>query len=121
MAQIRLPLPVQRAMKKLGQDISDSRRRRRIPTALMAERADISRATLAKIERGSVSVSMGAYACVLFVLGMTSRLHDLMDANHDLVGRSLEEENLPKRIRMSGMKKARESDREALHSKPGTP
>jgi hypothetical protein len=31
-----LPIPVQKALRKLGQDISDARRRRRIPTPLMA-------------------------------------------------------------------------------------
>ena len=65
--------------------------------ALMAERAGMSR----KIEKGDPGVSLGGYASVLFVLGLTDRLHDLVDANHDLVGRQLEEESLPKRIRLS--------------------
>lgn len=95
-----LPIPVKKALFKLGQDISDSRRRRRIPVALMAERADLSRSTLAKIEKGDPTVSLGGYATVLFVLGMTERLADLADATHDLVGRRLEEESLPKRIRL---------------------
>lgn len=93
-----LPFPVQKALHKLGQDINDARRRRRIPMALMAERADIAKATLAKIEKGDSSVSMGGYASVLFVLGLTDRLKDLVDAHHDLVGRELETEMLPKRI-----------------------
>jgi transcriptional regulator with XRE-family HTH domain len=91
---------VKKALKKLGQDISAARRRRRIPTALMAERACISRMTLAKVEKGNTAVSFGIYASVLFVLGLTSRIADLADSNHDLVGRSLEEERLPKRIRL---------------------
>ena len=49
--------------------------------AIMAERAGISRATLAKIERGDSSVSLGGYASVIFVLGLTNRLRDLLDAN----------------------------------------
>ncbi|MCE3254890.1 MAG: hypothetical protein K0R25_384 [Rickettsiaceae bacterium] len=93
------PLPVSRALRKTGQDISEARRRRRIPTELMAERAGISRGTLAKIEKGDPTTSMGNYASVLFVLGMISRISDLVDANHDLVGRQIDEENLPKRIR----------------------
>ncbi len=100
-AKAILPIPVQKALRKLGQDISDSRRRRRISTELMAERAYLSRATLAKIEKGDPSVSLGGYASVLFVLGLTDRLKDLVDANYDLVGRALEEEHLPKRIRLS--------------------
>lgn len=67
----------------------------------MAERADISRTTMGKIEKGDAATSMGGYASVLFVLGMTERLNDLVDAAHDLTGRQLEEENLPKRVRLS--------------------
>jgi transcriptional regulator with XRE-family HTH domain len=96
-----LPIPVKRALTKLGADIRDARRRRRIPTALMAERAGISRMTLHKIERGDSGVSMGSYATVLFVLGMAGRLNDLADPRYDEVGLSLEEEFLPKRIRLA--------------------
>jgi hypothetical protein len=42
---------------------------------------------------------MGIYATVLFVLGLTERLGDLADAKIDTVGRELEEEHLPQRIR----------------------
>lgn len=66
----------------------------------MAERADLSRSTLSKIEKGDPSVSLGGYATVLFVLGLTEHLSNLADANFDTIGRMLEEENLPKRIRL---------------------
>jgi len=88
-------------MRKLGQDIRDARRRRRIPVAIMAQRASISRVTLFKLERGEAGVAMGTYATVLFVLGMVDRLEDLADATHDAVGLALEEERLPQRIRRS--------------------
>lgn len=94
-----LPIPVIKALQKMGQDISEARRRRRIAMELMAQRAGISRSTLAKIEKGDPATSIGNYVSVLFVLGMTSRIGDLVDANHDLVGRQIDEENLPKRIR----------------------
>lgn len=97
---MKLPLPVKRALSKLGSDLRDARRRRRIPTALMAERAGISRMTLNKLESGDPGVSMGSYATVLFVLGMTARLDQLADPRHDSVGLSLEEEHLPQRIRL---------------------
>lgn len=93
-----LPIPVNRALRKLGQDLSDARRRRRIPVALMAERAAINRMTLYKIERGEPGVSMGSYATVLFVLGLIEPLSGMADAKNDPVGLALEEERLPKRI-----------------------
>ncbi len=98
--QAALPIPVRRALRKLGTDIRDARRRRRIPTAIMAERAFISRMTLNRVEKGDSGVSLGIYATVLFVLGMTDRLAELADPRHDAVGLSLEGERLPQRIRI---------------------
>jgi len=106
-SSIALPLPVRRVLRKLGQDIKDARRRRRIPTAILAERASISRATLVKIEKGDPSVALGLYATVLFALNLANRLADLADVKNDAVGLQLEEENLPQRIRVGRTKGAR--------------
>jgi transcriptional regulator with XRE-family HTH domain len=97
-----LPLPVKRALAKLGADIRSARLRRRISTTIMAGRAFITRTTLLKVEHGDPGVSLGIYATVLFVLGLTPRLADLADARADETGLQLEEERLPKRIRQSG-------------------
>lgn len=93
-----LPIPVKKALRKLGNDIRNARRRRRITMALTAERALISRTTLTKVEKGDPAVSLGIYASVIFVLGLVSHLANLLDA--DELGRVLEEENLPERIRL---------------------
>ena len=100
-----LPIPVLRALRKLGQDIRDARRRRRIPTTVMAERASISRTTLNKVEKGDPGVALGNYANVLFVLGLTERLSGLADVRTDDLGLELEEERLPQRIRRSRQSK----------------
>lgn len=94
-----LPLPVRRALRKLGRDIRDARLRRRIPAALLAERASISRTTLHKLEKGEPGVSIGIVATVLFALGMSDRLAELADIRHDERGLALDEERLPQRIR----------------------
>lgn len=107
-SQAALPIPVKRALYKLGADIRDARRRRRISTQIMAERAFISRMTLNKVEKGDPSVSMGTYATVLFVLGMTERLSELADPSQDHVGLMLESEQLPKRIRRSQSKREKD-------------
>jgi len=99
-----LPIPVIKTLRKVGQDINDARRRRRITIKLMAERASLSRATIGKIEKGDQTTSMGGYASVLFVLGMEDRLNDLVDSVHDLVGRRLEDEKLPQRVRIPNRK-----------------
>jgi transcriptional regulator with XRE-family HTH domain len=95
----QIPIPVQRILAQLGEDIRNARRRRRIATQVMAERASITRPTLAKVEHGDARVSMGIYATVLFVLGMLDRLGQVASATQDNVGMDLEDEILPKRIR----------------------
>lgn len=101
------PIPVRRALRKLGEDLCNARKKRRIPMRIAAERASISRATLSKIERGEEGVSLGAYARILFILGMIRRLEELVDAGSDRLGLDLEEENLPKRIRLPRQKRER--------------
>jgi transcriptional regulator with XRE-family HTH domain len=98
--KLYLPLQAKNALEKLGSDIRDARRRRRITMALLAERARITPDTLKQIERGNPSTSIGGYASVLYSLGMTDRLRDIADARHDFTGQRMEEENLPKRVRM---------------------
>ncbi len=94
-----LPIKVQRALRKLGADIRDARKRRRIPVRVMAERALISPTTLTKIERGEPGTAIGFYAAVLFVLDLSHRLGEIVDASTDELGLSLEAEELPERIR----------------------
>ncbi len=103
------PIPVIRTLAKLGRDIRNARKRRRIPVAILAERASISRTTLNKLEKGDPGVSLGIFATVLFVLGMIDRLSNLVDSSHDTVGLDLEEERLPQRIRLPQRKTSKPS------------
>ena len=96
---IDLPFPAQFALKKLGKDINNARRRRRISKSMMAERAGIAINTLSKVEEGNSGTSMAAWVSVLFVLGLTENLQDICDLKNDTTGIMLEEEHLPKRIR----------------------
>ena len=93
-----LPLPVQRVLRKLGGDIREARLRRRIQTAVMADRVQVSRPTLWKLEQGDPSVGIGTYATALYVLGMVDRLAEVADIGNDPVGRQLASEALPQRI-----------------------
>ena len=93
-----LLIPVKSGLRKLGSDIRDARLRRRIPSAVMAQRAFISRTTLVKVEKGDSGVGIGTYAAVLHALGMLDKLRDLASVKTDEIGLALEEERLPKRI-----------------------
>jgi DNA-binding XRE family transcriptional regulator len=106
-SSVVLPLPVRRALHKLGQDIRDARRRRRIPVSIAAQRASVSKNTLLNIEKGDPAVAIGLYATVLFVLGMVGRLADIADLKEDAIGRQLEDEQLPQRIRAATKKRSK--------------
>ena len=93
-------ISVRQSLRKLGDDIRQARLRRRIPMQLLAERAMISRGTLDKIQRGDPSVAMGSYASVFFALGFKTPFTSLLDIVNDPVGLALEEQSLPKRVRL---------------------
>jgi transcriptional regulator with XRE-family HTH domain len=84
---------VERRLAQMGEQIKLARLRRRISVKLVAERANISRSTLWAIEKGSSSVSMGAYASVLLAIGIVDDL--LLIAKDDVLGRKLQDLNLP--------------------------
>ena len=95
-----LPRSAREALFKLGEDMAVARKKRRISTVSMAQRAFISRQTLYKLERGDPSVSMGIYAAVLAILGLEDGLGDIADRREDNIGLDLDEDNLPDRIRL---------------------
>ncbi|MBM3856173.1 MAG: helix-turn-helix transcriptional regulator [Verrucomicrobia bacterium] len=95
-----MPPAVRRSLTKLGQDIANARRRRHLTGAMMAERMGVAPNTYRRIEHGDPAVMMGAYAMALFVLGFGGPLGELADVRRDDVGLQLEEERLPKRVRI---------------------
>ncbi len=92
------PAAVRRALRKLGADIQDARRR--LPMAVVAERAFTSRSTLQKIEAGDSGVSIGIYAGVLQALGLLEGLSQIADIGNDSVGQALASAELPKHVHL---------------------
>ena len=85
-------------LSTVGEQIKLARLRRNLSVELVAERADISRATLWKVEKGDKSVAIGIYAAVLHALnGMDKDL--LFIAKDDVLGRTIQDLNLTVRRR----------------------
>lgn len=84
-------------LKELGENIKLARLRRKFSTAQVSERANISRPTLLAIEKGSESVSMGAYLQVLVVLGLEKDI--VFVAQDDALGRKIQDANLITKVR----------------------
>ena len=67
---VTLMSDAEQVLRKMGARIKKARLRRNIRLELLAERAGISKGTLSAIEKGVPTVSIGAYAAVLFLLGL---------------------------------------------------
>ena len=97
-AVILLTPRIARSLVKLGRDIDVARKKRRLTIAALCERAGISAPLYARLVAGAPGTSVGAYAMVLFALGMGTPFDSLMDAAMDDAGLLLEEERLPRRV-----------------------
>lgn len=95
-----LPLPVSRALEKLGRDISFARRRRQMPQSMLAERIGVSVMTVRRMEAGSPTIAMQTLARALHVFGELERLKQLLDSSEDSIGLALMDEKLPQRVRL---------------------
>jgi DNA-binding XRE family transcriptional regulator len=95
-----LPMPLRRSLAQFGHDLAVARRKRHLTVAMMAERTGLANGTYLRIEKGDPSAAMGAYAMALFVLGFGEVFSNLLDARRDEEGLLLDEERLPKRVRI---------------------
>ena len=92
-----LPPQSLRAIGQLGKNIALARRRRKLPQRLMAERMLVSVQTLQRLEAGDPTVGLAVLASALLVLGMTSRLAELVAPESDSAGISEDLARLPKK------------------------
>lgn len=60
----------QQVLEKMGANIKKARLRRNISVEYLVEHVLISADTITAIEKGASTVSIGAYAAVLFALGL---------------------------------------------------
>jgi DNA-binding XRE family transcriptional regulator len=82
----------QKVLEQVGENIKLARKRRKLTTIQVSERAGIDRSTLYQIEKGNGSVSMAAYFNTLRVLGLQDDLLKL--AADDSYGRRLQDLSL---------------------------
>ncbi|HUH75601.1 MAG TPA: helix-turn-helix transcriptional regulator [Chitinophagales bacterium] len=91
--QIIFPKYIQ-LLEEMGENLKLSRKRRKLTTIQVAERAGIARSTLYLIEKGDGSVAFGAYFNVLRVLGLQEDILKL--GSDDELGRKLQDLELLK-------------------------
>lgn len=77
----------------LGERLRFARLRRKLTTSVVALRCDVSRPTLAKMERGDPSVTFGNYLRLLSIYGLEGDTSQI--AANDVLGRRLQDLELP--------------------------
>ena len=82
----------QQILTSLGENVKLARKRRKLTTVQVAERAGIDRSTFYQIEKGNPRVSLGAYFNVFRVLGLQDDFLKL--AADDQQGRLLQDMQL---------------------------
>jgi transcriptional regulator with XRE-family HTH domain len=93
------PLAVGRALRVLGEHVSNWRKLNRLTAAQVAERANISRETLRAIEQGKGTASTENLLRVLRIVGIMDSVVAAADPYRTDVGRLRMDEVLPKRVR----------------------
>lgn len=95
----KMPRKLEQKMQVLGEQIKLARLRRNLSIAQVAERATCSPLTVARVEKGLPTVSIGIYARVLYALQLDDDL--LLIAKEDALGRNLQDLSLKHRQRAS--------------------
>jgi transcriptional regulator with XRE-family HTH domain len=93
------PPPVARAIREVAADISTWRKLRGLTQVQLADRADVSRDTLVRLEGGDGGVSLENLLRVLRALGVLDSLPRALDPYETDVGRLRSGERLPQRVR----------------------
>jgi transcriptional regulator with XRE-family HTH domain len=82
----------ERALAQVGEQFKLARLRRKLSMEQVAERANIAKSTLWRIENGDPGVSIGNYLHVLIVFGLENDLFSL--ALDDIMGRKIQDAGL---------------------------
>jgi ribosome-binding protein aMBF1 (putative translation factor) len=94
-----IPLPVERALRRVGHNVALARRRRHLSQEALAERIGASVNTVRRMEDGHPGTALQHVARALQVFGELDKFENLMDTAQDSVGLALMDEKLPQRIR----------------------
>jgi transcriptional regulator with XRE-family HTH domain len=91
-----VPASVEKILLQLGRNIHTARLRRKMRLSDLAERAGVSRYTMADVEKGKSTTSIASYVSALWILGLADSLLNVADPLHDEEGKALESARAPK-------------------------
>lgn len=94
----RTPVPVSRALRRIGEDLATWRKLRQLTVEEVADRAGVGRSTVLRLEVGQGS-SLENMLRVARALGVLESLSGALDPHSSDVGRLRADEILPTRVR----------------------
>ncbi len=101
----RPPVAVARALRAIGGDVVVWRKLRGLTQAQLADRADVSRSTLQRLERADGAISLENTLRILRALGILESVARAVDPYESEVGRLRADEQLPQRVRPRDLKR----------------
>lgn len=96
-----MPLVVDQAIRRLGQNIARARIRRSMKQADLAKKTGLALGTLKRVEQGSPTTAISAYFTALWALGLEREFENLGSPDRDEEGKTLELARQPKRVHSS--------------------
>jgi len=94
-----VPSSIRRALRDVADDVVTWRKLRGLTQAQLADRSDVSRGTVGRLEGGDGGVSLENLLRVLRSLGVLDGVVEALDPYETDVGRMRSDEQLPQRVR----------------------
>lgn len=92
-------IAVRRGLREIGEHVQAWRKLRGMTQAQLAERADVARTTVIRLERDEGSVSLESALKIMNALGVLGNLTSALDPYSTDLGRVRSSEKLPERVR----------------------
>ena len=93
-----MPDSLKKAIQVFGNDLSAARKARRMSQQALAERMNIGRRTIIRMEQGDPAVSMSVYAGAAWIMGLENQILNALAPEHDPVQVRAGRFALPKRV-----------------------
>ena len=90
---------VEELLQHVGKNIRTARSRRNLTILELANRVHVDERTISRLEKGDPSINFKNLVTVLMVFGLEDSVFDIAHPNADEVGRALELQKQPKRVR----------------------
>lgn len=89
-----LPAELEKILVIMGENCSIARKKRKLSMTDIAQKVFVTRQTVAKMEQGDPTVSLGSYITYAYVLGMEEEFRFLFAPERDRIGLALDRSRL---------------------------